>query len=117
MRAHGAVKLLDAAELADDDLVMPTAMMGAPTVMVEKIPRGDEIVSAFQALEKYLGQPVRATMSAEAGGLNSTTPFTVAADPRDSPRRCRHDGPRLPGAADVHPHPLRRGGDADGDCR
>ncbi len=79
MRTHGAVDLLDAAELADDDLVVPTAMMGAPTVMVEKIPRGDEIVAAFKALEKYLGQPVRATMSAEAGGLNSTTPFTVAA--------------------------------------
>lgn len=79
MRTHGAVDLLDAAELADDDLVVPTAMMGAPTVMVEKIPRGDEIVAAFKALEKYLGQPERATMSAEAGGLNSTTPFTVAA--------------------------------------
>jgi len=55
-------------------------MMGAPTVMVEKVPRGDEIITAFKALETYLGRPVRATMSCEAGGLNSTTPFTVAAE-------------------------------------
>jgi DUF917 family protein len=80
LRRCGAVDLLDPVALADDDLVVPTAMMGAPTVMVEKIPRGEEIVNAFKALETYLGRPVRATMSCEAGGLNSTTPFTVAAE-------------------------------------
>jgi DUF917 family protein len=80
LRRRGDVTLLDPMELADDDIVVPTAMMGAPTVMVEKIPRGEEIVSAFKALETYLGRPVRATMSCEAGGLNSTTPFTVAAE-------------------------------------
>lgn len=80
LRRRGDVQLLDPMELDDDDLVVPTGMMGAPTVMVEKIPRGQEIVFAFQALEKYLGRPVRATMSCEAGGLNSTTPFTVAAE-------------------------------------
>ncbi len=80
LRRRGNVALLDPLDLDDDDLVVPTAMMGAPTVMVEKIPSGKEIVIAFQALEKYLGRPVRATMSCEAGGLNSTTPFTVAAE-------------------------------------
>ena len=79
LRQFGDVSLLDPHELGDDDLVVPTAMMGAPTVMVEKIPRGTEIVRAFQALESYLGRPIKATMSCEAGGLNSTTPFTVAA--------------------------------------
>jgi DUF917 family protein len=80
LRRRGDVDLLDPLELDDDDLVVPTAMMGAPTVMVEKIPRGEEIVTAFRSLETYLGRPVRATMSCEAGGLNSTTPFTVAAE-------------------------------------
>jgi DUF917 family protein len=80
LRRRGNVALLDPMELADDDVVVPTAMMGAPTVMVEKIPRGEEIVNAFKSLETYLGRPVRATMSCEAGGLNSTTPFTVAAE-------------------------------------
>ena len=80
LRLRGDVPLLDPMDLDDDDLVVPTAMMGAPTVMLEKIPRGEEIVTAFKALETYLGRKVRATMSAEAGGLNSTTPFTVAAE-------------------------------------
>src|SRR3954447_2467658 len=80
LRRCGDVNLLDPMELDDDDIVVPSAMMGAPTVMVEKIPRGEEIVNAFKALETYLGAKVRATMSCEAGGLNSTTPFTVAAE-------------------------------------
>jgi DUF917 family protein len=54
-------------------------MMGAPTVMVEKLPRGDEITRAFSSLEEYLGRKIDYTTSIEAGGLNSTTPFTVAA--------------------------------------
>jgi len=80
LKANGPVQLIDPAELDDDALVIPSAMMGAPTVMLEKLPRGTEIVTAFRALEDYLGRKAFATMSAEAGGLNSTTPFTVAAE-------------------------------------
>jgi uncharacterized protein len=80
LRRRGNVDLLDPLELDDEDIVIPSAMMGAPTVMVEKIPRGEEIVNAFRALQTYLGSKARATMSCEAGGLNSTTPFTVAAE-------------------------------------
>jgi len=75
----GPVTLLSLDEIDDDALIVPTAMMGAPTVMVEKLPKGDEIIKAFHALESYLGQKITATMSAEAGGLNSVTPLTVAA--------------------------------------
>lgn len=77
---NGPVKLLDPSELDDDALVIPSAMMGAPTVMLEKIPRGTEIVTAFEAIQNYLGARAVATMSCEAGGLNSTTPFVVAAE-------------------------------------
>ncbi len=48
---EGPVKLMDASELPDEALVVPTAMMGAPTVMVEKIPRGDEVLEALRMLE------------------------------------------------------------------
>jgi DUF917 family protein len=34
LRQRGNVSLLDPMELDDDDIVVPTAMMGAPTVMV-----------------------------------------------------------------------------------
>jgi DUF917 family protein len=79
LREYGPVKLIDASELNDDDMVVPAAMMGAPTVMVEKIPRGSEVVTAFKKLEAYMGRPFTAVMSGEIGGLNSVVPFTVAA--------------------------------------
>lgn len=79
IRDYGPVELYSLDELNDDDLIVPTAMMGAPTVMVEKMPNGDDIVNAFQAVGKYIGKPIRATMSIEAGGMNSVVPIYVAA--------------------------------------
>ena len=79
IREHGPVTLVSVDEVPDEAVVVPSAMMGAPTVMVEKLPRGDEIIHAFKALEDYLGRPITHTVSIEAGGLNSTTPFSVAA--------------------------------------
>lgn len=79
IRQYGPVELYDLNELHDDDLIVPTAMMGAPTVMLEKMPNGDDIVNAFQSVGKYLGKPIKATMTIEAGGLNSVVPIYVAA--------------------------------------
>lgn len=76
---YGPVRLIDAADVPDDELVIPSAMMGAPTVMVEKIPNGSELVNAFRAIESYLGRRAAGTVSAEAGGINSTTPIATAA--------------------------------------
>lgn len=75
----GPVKLLDPEEIPDDALIVPSAMMGAPTVLVEKIPSGVEVLAAFETLKKYLGQEVYATMPIEAGGLNSMIPLALAA--------------------------------------
>lgn len=80
MDRNGPVTMLDPSEVDDDALVIPAGMMGAPTVMLEKIPRGTEIITAFEAIQNYLGRKATATMSVEAGGLNSTTPFVVAAE-------------------------------------
>ena len=79
IRKHGPVKLMDVMELADDALVVPVCMMGAPTVMTEKLPQGDELINAFRALEKVMGRKIDAVLCGEAGGVNSTTPFVVAA--------------------------------------
>jgi uncharacterized protein len=79
IRDYGPVELYTLDELEDDDLVVPTAMMGAPTVMLEKMPNGDDIVHAFEAVGKYIGKPIKATMSIEAGGLNSVVPIYTAA--------------------------------------
>lgn len=77
---NGPVELITIDELGDEDLVIPSAMMGAPTVMIEKMPSGDEPAQAFTQLEKFLGRKAAATVSIEAGGLNSTIPFVVAAE-------------------------------------
>ena len=79
IRAHGPVELVDAAELPDDALVAQGAMMGAPTVMVEKLPEGGEIARAFEALGAWLGRPLTHVACGEVGGINSTIPFVVAA--------------------------------------
>jgi|tagenome__1003787_1003787.scaffolds.fasta_scaffold20849425_2 DUF917 family protein len=77
---YGPVRLVDVAEVPEDALVLPSAMMGAPTVMVEKLPRGGEAAGALRALETRLGRAATHTVSIEAGGLNSTVPFAVAAE-------------------------------------
>jgi len=79
IREHGPVTIVDIDEVPDDALVVPSAMMGAPTVIVEKLPSGSEAVEAFLALQEHLGREITHTMPIEAGGLNSTMPFTVAA--------------------------------------
>jgi hypothetical protein len=79
IRDYGPVELYTLDELNEDDLIVPTAMMGAPTVMVEKMPNGDDIINAFRSVGKYIGKPIKATMSIEAGGLNSVVPIYVAA--------------------------------------
>ena len=79
IRRHGPVTIVDVDEVPDDALVVPSAMMGAPTVIVEKLPSGEEAVRAFEALQDHLGRRITHTMPIEVGGLNSTIPFTVAA--------------------------------------
>jgi uncharacterized protein len=79
IREHGPVRLVDAAEVPDDVVVVQSAMMGAPTVMVEKLPRGDEVVNALLALQDHLGRQVTHVVCGEAGGINSTIPFVAAA--------------------------------------
>jgi DUF917 family protein len=80
VRDRGAVDLIDADDLDDDALVIAAAMMGAPSVIVEKIPSGEELVAAFRAVEQACGAPAAAVMCIEAGGINSTIPFALAAD-------------------------------------
>jgi DUF917 family protein len=79
LRDHGPVTVVDVDEVDDDALVVASAMMGAPTVIVEKLPSGREALAAFEALQERLGREITHTMAIEAGGLNSTMPFTVAA--------------------------------------
>ncbi len=76
---HGPVRVISADELPDDAMCIPVCMMGAPTVMVEKLPNGEEAREALGQLETFLGRKADALICIEAGGLNSTIPYAVAA--------------------------------------
>ena len=73
------VRMIGLRQVPDRALVIASAMMGAPTVFVEKVPSGEEAVTAFLALQEFLGEQAYATYSIEAGGLNSTIPIGTAA--------------------------------------
>ena len=79
IKEYGPVQLVTVDEMDDDDLSVCIAMMGAPTVMLEKMPGGEECVQAFRSIQSFLGQPVKYIYSIEAGGLNSTVPISLAA--------------------------------------
>ncbi|MFF1573652.1 DUF917 domain-containing protein [Leifsonia sp. NPDC058292] len=79
LATHGPVTVVSLAELPEDAVVLTVAMMGAPTVMVEKLPSLDEVIAPVQALGTYLGRPVTHVACAEVGGVNSTIPVAAAA--------------------------------------
>jgi hypothetical protein len=75
----GPVRLLDVGDIPDDELVIPSAMMGAPAAMLEKLPNGSEPEAAFRAVESFFSRKAFAVLPIEAGGLNSTIPVYTAA--------------------------------------
>lgn len=77
---NGPVDLVELADVPDDAVVVPVAIMGAPTVIVERSPAGTELVRALDAISRRLERPVTHVAFFEAGGLNSMTPIQVAAE-------------------------------------
>ncbi len=76
---YGPVELVTPDELPGDSLAVSSAMMGAPTIVVEKIPNGEETGRALASLSSYLGREVAAIVSIEAGGMNSMLPLALSA--------------------------------------
>jgi DUF917 family protein len=76
---HGPVETVALADLPDEAFVLPVGMMGAPTVMVEKLPSGDQVGAAVKTLSDYFGRTVTHVACIEAGGVNSTIPLVAAA--------------------------------------
>lgn len=75
----GPVRLIDLDDLDDDDLILPVAMVGAPTVMTEKFASGEEGPRIVAAVEAQLGRKVAAYSSGELGGVNGIIPIAWAA--------------------------------------
>ena len=73
------VELVDVDVLDDDDFIVPVAMMGTPTVLIEKIPSGDEVLWVLREIEKYYNREADYLTQIEAGGVNSMMPIIAAA--------------------------------------
>ncbi len=68
-------RVIDADDVSDDGLVCTVSTMGAPTVGIEKILRGDELVNALRALEAHVGTSFEAIVIGEIGGSNAMRPL------------------------------------------
>lgn len=77
---HGPVRLVSLNEVPPDAVIIPIAMLGAPTVSQEKLPNGTEALAALRALEEATGQTATHLVPIEIGGLNSLIPLAAAAE-------------------------------------
>ncbi|MEU8223817.1 DUF917 domain-containing protein [Kribbella sp. NPDC048915] len=75
----GELVLRDAVELPDLS-VSPIGVVGATSVLMEKLPGGGEFEAAVRAVSRWTGTEVTGLMSLEAGGLNGLTPLIAALD-------------------------------------
>lgn len=76
---HGPVRVADLDDLPPDGLVMPCGLIGAPTVVMEKLHSGDEGGRLVREVESLCGRPVTAIMPFEIGGANGLIPLAWAA--------------------------------------
>lgn len=79
MQRWGPVHLWDVNDIADDAYFIPVSSVGAPTVAIEKIISPQQVIRAFEMMEKTLGRRAMGTFPIEVGGINSLIPFILAA--------------------------------------
>ena len=77
---HGSAKIVEPDDLPEKGRVLTTAIIGAPTVMLEKIPAGTEFRAGIGALAAYLGEDPVALMPIEVGGVNTLVPIATAVE-------------------------------------
>ncbi len=76
---HGPIQVVAPNELPPDGQVLTTAVIGAPTVILEKIPSGEEFKKSVLAMAQYLNKEPVALMPIEVGGMNTLIPLVTAA--------------------------------------
>eukprot|EP00164_Ancoracysta_twista_P002639 GFYU01003512.1.p1 GENE.GFYU01003512.1~~GFYU01003512.1.p1 ORF type:complete len:988 (+),score=307.90 GFYU01003512.1:88-3051(+) len=81
LRQGKVIRVMSPDMLTAKDAVVHVAMMGAPGVMTEKLPSGEESMISVNAMQKTLpgGKKVTAIGCAEVGGVNSMEPMIVSA--------------------------------------
>ena len=79
IREYGMPEVIEVDELDDEATVLPAAMLGAPTVLVEKAASGEDIDHAVNRLARHVGRQPDAICPIEIGGINSMIPIVAAA--------------------------------------
>lgn len=79
VREFGMPEVVSVDELDDEATVFTAAMVGAPTVMVEKCASGDDMDLCIKRLSEITGRRPDAITPAEIGGGNSMLPIVAAA--------------------------------------
>lgn len=79
MKGGKEIRLLSVDDVPDDEIVVLTAVVGAPSVFLEKLPNGGEDRKVIELVEKECGRRVFGIMIGEVGGLNSILPAVTAA--------------------------------------
>jgi uncharacterized protein len=88
LRAHELLRrgfhlqLIEIEQVPVDTYVLPCAFIGSPTVLIEKLPSGTEVLNAVREMIQVCeadGKRVSALMCCEIGGMNSLEPLLVGA--------------------------------------
>ncbi|UXS41473.1 DUF917 domain-containing protein [Agrobacterium tumefaciens] len=79
---YGPVDLIALDAVPDGAAVVACGAMGAPIILIEKIPSGEEGDLALETYEDHTGIDVGAIIPFEAGGINSMIPIVLAAKKR-----------------------------------
>ena len=79
VREFGMPQIISVDDLDADTNVFPVAMVGAPTVMVEKGTSGADIDLSVNRLASIIGKKPDAITPIEIGGINSMLPIVAAA--------------------------------------
>ncbi|MEU3980450.1 DUF917 domain-containing protein [Streptomyces sp. NPDC026672] len=80
LRRYGPVPLVRAADLDPEGLLLPLAVIGAPTAFAEKFFNGGEALTALRALERHVGRKGVGVMPVEVGGGSTLLPIAAAAE-------------------------------------
>ncbi len=78
MRRGGRPKVVSPDQVPDDTQISMVGFMGAPTVGIERLSEGAEMLGALSALERHLGMPIPYVISGEIGGANSLSALLVS---------------------------------------
>lgn len=79
IQEFGLPEIIEPEELGDDSTVATIAMVGAPTVLIEKAACGEDIDLAIEKMQEKLGKKIDALSPIEIGGVNSMIPIVAAA--------------------------------------